>query len=287
MSIMHATFKDGLRELFKQLYRQSRQVLNVLKWLNELLRRCSRRRPSLVFFSTAQAFKTACSTPSSQSTLVRSQRTGGEFKFEDAGLIYENAISYPLTQTNGDNRLGDYFLGGLVDPETQILIDEAIHYNGVAYSQSITPNYVERYSLNNCLEIRQPVLYGGIMFSHFGHFVSESLSRLYAYSMVRDIDPFVVFYAPWGRPRYLETDNFANLILTGFSIQVSRVIFLDKVAIIRNLIIPSQKYGFGFMHRTDEIFTRFIRSFHFNYKVPKRWKMGEGFSFQDQEFEMT
>lgn len=155
-----------------------------------------------------------------------------------------------------------------MDPQAHTLIHEAIHYRDDAYIQSLPTAHIDKYSIDNCLEIRQPCLYGGILFNHFGHFVSESLSRLYAYPLVREANPFVLFYPSWGRPDYLEKDNYVNQILTGFGIPADRIILLDQIAKIKEIVIPTQRYGWGLIHRVDEVFIEFARTFKFTQKFP-------------------
>jgi hypothetical protein len=189
--------------------------------------------------------------------------------------LHENVISYPLVPVFDEKRLGEYFLGGLADATTRKLIPEAIHYNGVAYSQSLPASHVEKFPLNDCLAIRQPVLFGGVLYNHFAHFVAESIHRLYAYPMFRNIDPYLLFQTPWGLPKYLETNNYANQVLTGFGIPVERLIFVDRVARIAEVIVPTQKYGFGFLHKPDLTFVGFARSFRFPNNVPEGFERAE------------
>lgn len=247
----------------------------ILRRIYEFLRRILKRRFRMIFFSPDRALKAACRKPASQNTIVVFKSAGQDVRLAKEISIYENVISYPLTQTTSETDPGIHYFGGLANPETQTLIREAIHCYGAAYSQSLPTTSVEKYSPDNCLEIRQPVLYGGILFNHFGHFILESLCRLYAYPMVREIDPFVLFYSQWGPPRYLEKNNFANQIFTGLGIPVDRLIFVDQVAKISEIIIPAQKYGFGFTRQPDELFVKFVRSFRFQHKVPKGFEKAE------------
>jgi len=253
-----------------QLYSLCKRWLRVLY---ECLRRICTRRYGLILFSPAKALQAACRKPAGQDTLAVS--VGRDVGCHSETSTYENVISYPLVQASSENRLGDYFFGGLADATTRTLIHEAIHYNGVAYSQSLPLSYIEQHPLDDCLEIRQPLLYGGILFNHFGHFVSESICRLYAYPMFRQVDPYVLFYAPWGLPRYLEWRNFANQILSGFGIPIDRLIFIERTAIVREVIIPAQKYGFGFLHRPDQAFIDFVKRFEFEHKVPQGMEQAE------------
>lgn len=245
--------------------------VRVVKTIYEFLRRILKRRFMMIFVSPAGALKAACRKPASQNTLAainagRAVRTPKEIS------IHENVIACPLTEAVSEHEPGLHYFGGLADPETKTLIQEAIHRRGADDMQSLPEAGLGEAISVHQPEIRQPVLYGGILFNHFGHFIVESLSRLYAYRMVRDVHPFVLFYSQWGRPRYLEKSNFVNQILTGLDIPQEKLIFAEQVLKIRSVMIPAQKYGFGFTRRPDELFVKFIRSFHFQYKIPKGFK---------------
>lgn len=270
---MFAELKRVLPEpVLQRLYAPDRLFL---KSIYEFLRRIFRRQLSLIFFSPARALQTARRNPAKQNTLAMLKSACGDVLLTKEISIHENIISYPLTEAINKNHPGIHYDGGLADPATQTLIHEAIHRHGAAYAQSLPMTSIEKYSSDDCLEIRSPVLYGGILFNHFGHFILESLCRLYAYPMVRKLDPFVLFYSQWGMPRYLEKNNFINQILTGLGIPVDRLIFVDKVAKIREVIIPIQKYGFGFTRRPDELFVKFVRSFRLKYKAPRGFEKAE------------
>jgi hypothetical protein len=263
---MFAELKRVLPEpVLQRLYAPDRLVL---RRIYEFLRRILKRRFGLIFFSPAGALKAAGLKPASQNTLAALKTTGRDVRLAKEISIHENVISYPLTEAMSESDPGIHYFGGLANPATQTLIREAIHCRGAAGTQTLPMTSIEKYSSGNCLEIRQPVLYGGILFNHFGHFILESLCRLYAYPTVREIDPFVLFHSQWGPPRYLEKNNFVNQILTGLGIPVDRLIFVERVAKISKVIIPTQKYGFGFTRKPDELFVKFVGSFRFKHKVP-------------------
>lgn len=247
----------------------------ILKNIRELLRRMLKRRFRMIFFSPDRAFTAACRKPASQKSLQAAAATKHDVRLAKEISVHENVMAFPLTEATGDHEPGIDYFGGLADPKTKMLIPEAIHRHGEVCRQSLPATYVENYIPVGCPEIRHPVLYGGILFNHFGHFIVESLSRLYAYPMVRDVDPFVMFYSQWGMPGYLENNNFVNQILTGLGIPVDKLIFVDRANKISQVIIPVQKYGFGFIRRPDERFVKFIRSFRFQHKIPEGFKKDE------------
>lgn len=247
----------------------------ILTKIRELLRRMLKRRLRMIFFSPDRAFAAACRKPARRNTQAALNEISRDVQTSNSISIYENVMAYPLTETISENEPGLHYFGGLAHPETQTLIPEANQRRGEVCRQSLPAAYVESYIPVGCPEIRQPVLYGGILYNHFGHFIVESLSRLYAYPMVRDVDPFVLFYSQWGMPGYLENNNFVNQILRGFGIPVDKLIFVDRATKISQVIIPAQKYGFGFIRRPDEMFVKFIRSFRFQHKIPEGFKTAE------------
>ncbi|KQC06103.1 MAG: hypothetical protein APR62_08380 [Smithella sp. SDB] len=263
-------FKRILPELIKKLYRQNR--LSALKWFYECLRRIFKRRLNLFFCSPQKALKDASDIQVNQNKLLKLKSIISEADPAYSISVHENVIAYPLVSAPRNNRPGSYFFGGLANNQTQTLLDEANHYNGAAYAQSLPITYIKKWPLQNCLEINEPVLYGGLMFNHFGHFVVESLCRLYAYPIVKEFDPFVLFYTPWNQPRYLEKDNFVHQIISGFEIPIKRLILVEQTTKIREVIIPEQKYGFGFAQQPDELFVNFTRSFRFERKFPNGMK---------------
>ncbi len=231
----------------------------------DLLRGVRRRPRGQLFWSPAAALRRS-SLPAATARLeaVRSRVAA-----EDELAVHQNVTCYPLSATSVPDRLGDYFQGGLAYRRGD-LIPQAVHYNGVAFSQSLPTSYVERLRSAGRVEVRQPVLFGGILFNHFGHFLAESLGRLYAYQRLADLDPFILFHAPTGRPRYLERDNFIHQVLTGFGIPLKRVIFDDRILELRQAVVPRQQYGFGFLHRPDTSFCDFLRSF----RIARAWPKG-------------
>ncbi|MEG4810813.1 hypothetical protein QUA82_24090 [Microcoleus sp. F8-D3] len=62
--------------------------------------------------------------------------------------------------------------------------------------------------------IEELVFFGGRLNDRFGHFLLESLSRLWAYEAFRQFDPYIFFYTPRGMPDYLE-----NFLRDGFGLK--------------------------------------------------------------------
>lgn len=250
--------------------RLHRYAKRVLHGPPDVLRRIRTRRPELIFLSPSKALNTACRAASVPFRSFRGHLMSG------GGIsLHDDVIAFPLTQVGGEDRLGEYFFGGLADGTTRTLIREAIHYNGVAHAQSLPGFYLEKHPVEGCIEISRPVLFAGIMFNHFAHFMVESLYRIWAYRAVRQLDPYLLYYPLWGIPRYLERQHFVNQVLSGFGIPVDRIIFVDRVIRMRDVAVPIQRYGYGFLHRPDDAFVEFARTFQFEHKAPAGFENAE------------
>lgn len=226
-----------------------------------------KRNPSLIFYSHQVALA-KMNQKSSLNGINKSKILEIENKLIDKISIHKEVISYPLMQKRNNQSMGEFFSGGLIDSRSHKLIASAIHYNGVSYCQEL-PNSYKKDFIQDCLPIKHTILFGGILYNHFGHFLAESLSRMYAYNFVREYDPYILFYAPWGVPNYLEKTNYVNQILSGFNIPIKKLIFINREARIKKVLIPNQEYGFGYMDKPDPIFLDFIRTFKFKSKIPK------------------
>lgn len=69
-------------------------------------------------------------------------------------------------------------------------------------------------------------------------------------------------------PDYLSRTNFINQALSGFKIPPNKLIFSKHPIGFKKIIIPSQKYGFGYLENPDDIFLDFIQKFKFKHITP-------------------
>ncbi len=95
--------------------------------------------------------------------------------------------------------------------------------------------------------ITRPAIYLGPAYSHFGHFLAESIGRLWAYRLMADADPLLVFVVPQRVPLMHGQQRFVAGVLRGFSIPLDRVMFVDNPVRIDRVAVPEQRYGFGFL----------------------------------------
>ena len=174
--------------------------------------------------------------------------------------IYENLISYPIK----DAKAGYDFQGGLIHPKTLQLVEEAVHQRHDKTSQIIPDTGLTSLDIPKLRKVEGTFLFGGIIFNNFGHFLLESIVRLWAYEHVREFDPYIFFYSPWGIPEYKERHNYMHQVLKGFNIPFNRIVFISDIVLLSKVIIPQQKYGFGLCRTPDNMIMNFIKSF----KIP-------------------
>lgn len=245
--------------------KQLRYIAKLIRNTPEFFLQFLKRNPNFFFYSPKVAFAKASrkySIPDKSQIKI----TEIENNSVQGLSLYRDVISYPLTQ----GKEKDY-LGGLINTKTNTLIDEAIHFGYMKVFCQEPPNLKSsELTSTNIPEIEHTVLFGGIFYNNFGHFLLESLGRLWAYEYVKELDPYMLFYAPWVPPQdYLEKQNYAYQVLSGFNIPLKRVFFVDHIAKIKKIIIPSQKYGYEYCKNPDSIFLKFVNSFKFPQIIPK------------------
>ena len=189
----------------------------------------------------------------------------------DSISIYENIISVPLEKIEDSN----FYYGGLIN-EKYKLIKEAIHFDAGHSIQKLSTSFDTQKIFNQSIpEIEDAVVFGGILFNHFGHFLLDSLARLWAYKFVEKLNPYIFFYAPWGKPNYLEKNNYVNQILTGFGIPHEKIVFIDRLIKFKKIIVPHQKYGSDYTENPDSIFLDFVRDFKIKNDLPKEFEKAD------------
>jgi hypothetical protein len=120
------------------------------------------------------------------------------------------------------------------------------------------PKEIDRHRL----PLLPPGIYGGLFFNHFGHFLTESLGRLWA---VNEADPELVslpiyVFQLWGKIDLSDDGFFVTQTLQLLGIDMARIIIIDRPSIITTLTVPQQKYGFHLAGHPSEDFVRFLRN---------------------------
>jgi hypothetical protein len=242
---------------------QLKYIVRKASYVRSIAERLSKRKRDLLFFSPEVAYQRA--------RRVLPESTGGNSTdkvgaFEREGLTYhKNVLSFPLIE----GKVKDY-AGGLIDNKTHSLIPESIYLNYRKTLSQELPEVNTSVLLNSNLPvITHPVLFGGMFWNNFGHFLLESLARLWAYDYVKELDPYILFYLHWIPPNYLEKKNYAYQALAGFNIPHNRILFTNKPVIINDILIPAQKYGYEYCKNPDADFMKFIQSFRYPHILPK------------------
>jgi Glycosyltransferase 61 len=180
--------------------------------------------------------------------------------------LHTDVVSYPVSVTKGEYD----FSGGLIDSKTSKLIDEAILIRYDKRSQEMPPWKANKQELQQLPVIEEVVFFGGILFDNFGHFLLESLARLWAYDQIRKFNCIVLFYTPWGIPDIKNKGHFIHQSLKAFDIPLNKIIFLKDITRLKKIIVSEQKYGFGKCRKPDQIFISFIKTF----KLPGSYEKG-------------
>lgn len=217
------------------------------------LLRFLKREPSYIFFSPPSLYKIL--RKGLKSSVVN-------LPVVKDVVLYENVISYPVT-AGGDNEI----FGGLLNSQDGSLIKEALLGDGGSRQEMPGLDF-DKANLETVPVLKGTYLYAGMIFNNFGHFLLESISRLWACQYYKDHDLFIIVYAPWGRPQYLEKDNYINQVLRGFGIPLKKLLFFTDIVLLKKVLIPEQKYGFEICKHPEPLFVDFIRSFKFPLNIP-------------------
>lgn len=89
-------------------------------------------------------------------------------------------------------------------------------------------------------------LYVGPFYNHFGHFVSQTISRLWGYAVCKNHVDNVIFLGRGDRDNRHSLKPYMVDILGLFGIPLEKVVFVNTPAIAETLIVPEQGYGIDF-----------------------------------------
>jgi hypothetical protein len=256
--------------MYKNVVFQRVKANVLLKGLAHFLTNIKKRNLQYITSSAEKTFakaagKSSKSSPGNIDDCFTKIQSGNH---SDMTILYD-VIATPLKKGQTTQ-----FSGGLINNKTFTLVNEAIHSNGLP-CQELQEVDVNELSDPRIPVIEHPVLYGGIMFNNFGHFLFESIGRLWAYECIKELDPYILFYAPYGQPKYFEKSNYVFQTLEGLGIPHKRMFFINRLVLIRRIIIPVQKYGYEICKSSDAIIKGFFRQFHFAPKLPKSFEVAD------------
>ncbi len=138
--------------------------------------------------------------------------------------------------------------------------------------------------------IEEPAIFGGYIWRHFGHFVHESLGRLWwlgngeatagaAEEVRRKVNDqgatlyfFLQSQPPWGE-RETDLPPYMLEILAGLGLPPDRLRILDRPVRFRHLLIPVQSWGFSWDRKVWDVYLgcdsrQLMRSLLTSYKAP-------------------
>lgn len=102
-------------------------------------------------------------------------------------------------------------------------------------------------------------IFGGVLHNHFGHFLMESLGRLWMANDPAFRHLPILVQTPWGRPQFSKPDDFSAIILDLLEIDPARLQVVTAPLQVGLLHLPEQLYGFHNFHAPAPEFVAFLR----------------------------
>jgi len=154
--------------------------------------------------------------------------------FQDRALsavTVENHIVLPLRQERVDVR-GAKFLGGIVNEGMEFYAPSAHIHDLDCELGSLKEGYAV--DLSTVVSDERTVIWGGVLFDHFGHFLCESLNRLWYVVKHPEEKHSVVFICE--KARAISSSVRSLLELMGLSGE--RLILIDRPTRFARIIVP-------------------------------------------------
>lgn len=150
----------------------------------------------------------------------------------------DNATVLPLKKCLNETG-NSYFQGGVVD-ENGVFFEPSAHIHVLENEiGSLKSAYV--FDEKNVLFCNETVIYGGVLFDHFGHFLVESVSRLWYAVKNRDLPFPIVFIKEMSRDLSPQITDFFKLL----GIEKERLVFIDQSTRFSKVIVPCQSGVFS------------------------------------------
>ena len=166
---------------------------------------------------------------------------------------FQRALVTPI-RPEGENR----FLGGLYDDQGRFLPD-AVHRRSSTGEIQFPDEQGFPLTQADIPVIEQPCLYGGVLFNHFGHFLAESLGRLWPCDQAPCTDLPIYVHPIWGLLDLETSGRFGRASLELLGVEPQRIRFITRPMRFERLLIPEQLYGFHLFERPDQRFVAFLR----------------------------
>jgi hypothetical protein len=175
---------------------------------------------------------------------------------------FENVLALPQVRFFQDGRRPE---GLIWDPGRQVLLDEALpnlHTLPPRLAlqldeEALIPLAAQ--SWNEAAMLEEPAIYGGFLIRHFGHFIHESLSRLWwlapgegmessaqdASQQLQQLNADVVFFMPEWLDNGKDLLPYMEEILGLLGLPARRIRILQRPLRFRQLWIPACVWGFA------------------------------------------
>lgn len=125
-------------------------------------------------------------------------------------------------------------------------------------------------------------IFGGVMLNHFGHFLMESLGRLWGANAAHVRHLPIIVQMPWGGMPFSDPDHFARIILDLLEIDPARLKIVTTPLRVGLLHVPEQLYGFHCFDKPSPVFVEFLRVAQRNIL-----QMAEGFTLPSSRVYMS
>lgn len=153
------------------------------------------------------------------------------------------AVVTPLSvRRDGSFDGGVFYLNGTP-------VEQALHVRS-QINRIHSPGILDEQLIRRLTPEERPHLYAGVLFNHFGHFLLESLGRLWAVAAAEYNIP-VVFLPMWGVADLSDPNHYMSATLAELGVSPDRIRVLTTPQRFSNLLVPPQLYGFYHMREPD------------------------------------
>lgn len=170
-------------------------------------------------------------------SLEAEQLSAHGFKyFQDRVLTVDTVEDYivlPLRQERVDAR-GAKFSGGIIDEKMKFYAPSAHVHDLNGEQGSLKEGYAV--DLSTVVSDERTVIWGGVLFDHFGHFLCESLNRLWYAAQYPEKKYPVVFICEKAR----KISSSVRSLLELLGISDDRLILIDRPTRFARIIVPEQ-----------------------------------------------
>jgi len=162
---------------------------------------------------------------------------------KDDIILIENAILVP--PSHQDPKRWD-LIGGVFMQDGQ-LVDAAVCWQNSTRAATTSPDF----PTDTVTKISGTHLFGGVVYAHFGHFLCESTSRLWALDHISEIMDSIIFF-PKKQDIRRNTKKLAQEFLDIINCEIPPNV-LDAPVCVERLYVPKQGFGTGdLLHAAPE-----------------------------------